>query len=488
MTERVVVIGHGMVAGRFLIELDSRQLDAEVTVLGDEPHPAYNRLLLAEAIRGRYDLDDLLLPASAGVRVERSRSAVAIDRPGHRVIDDTGATHRYDTLVLATGAAPVFPTVHGLVGPDGLPLQGVTALRTWSDAERIRSAIGAGAVRRVVVAGGGLLGVEAACAMAAAGVEVTVVHRGRQPLDRQLDATSGAVLGLALADQGVQTCTGVRVAQVDRLHERIRQVRLSDTSVLPCDLLVVATGVAPRAELAAAADLWVRHGVLVNDRMRTDDPSIYAIGDCAETAAGVQGLIGPGWQQAAVLADHLAARAGGRRALRAVPPADSGVVRLKADGLDVVSMGRPCPDDFTPDGPRVLSLLDVQDRRSVRVAVEDGRIVGAVVVGDARVAADLTIAYENRLPVPDDPAALLAAPLQDPVAAADVAELPAEAVVCRCNAVTKGTICAAIEHGAASADAVALATRATTGCGSCLSDVCRLLEAAPSERKQKSVA
>ena len=91
MTERVVVIGHGMVAGRFLIELDGRQLDAEVTVPGDEPHPAYNRLLLAEAIRGRYDLDDLLLPASAGVRVERSRSAVAIGPPGHRVIGDTGA-------------------------------------------------------------------------------------------------------------------------------------------------------------------------------------------------------------------------------------------------------------------------------------------------------------------------------------------------------------------------------------------------------------
>ncbi len=473
---RVLVIGHGMVGARFLAELRARQVpDLDLGVLGEEPHRPYNRLLLADALTGAHGLADLTLPETPGVSVMSGRRATAINRADKVVTDDAGGDHPYDVLVLATGAAPRFPAVDGLVGPGDRPLPGVTALRTWDDALRVRSHLTDGS--RVVVLGGGLLGVETARAIARGGTEVTVVHRQPQPLDRQLDPMSGAVLRAALADLGVTTRTGVRIAHVTRGPDHIQELRLSDGSTLPADLVVVAAGVRPRTRLALAADLWVHHGVLVDAVGATDDPHIFAIGDCAEPASGCQGLVGPGWEQARVLADELADRLGGVPARRETASVDTSVVRLKAEGLDVVTMGTLPADDLDPSGPRVVSLVDLAGRRRVRVAVRDGRITGATCVGDPQVAADLTVAFENRFPVPDDPAALLARPLSERASPASVADLPAHATICRCNAVSKDAIVRAIGDGAASLEAVAASTRATTGCGTCTGQVCALLEA-----------
>ena len=474
---RVLVVGHGMVAARFLAELRARQVpDLQLSVLGEEVHRPYNRLLLADALAGAHDLADLTLPETPGVTVIEGRRATAIDRADRVVTDDGGDAHPYDVLVLATGAAPRFPAVDGLVGPDGRPLPGVTALRTWDDALRVRHHLTDGA--RVVVLGGGLLGVETACAIARGGAGVTIVHRQPQPLDRQLDPTSGAVLRAALADLGVTTRTGARVAHVTRGPDRIQELRLSDGSTLPADLVVVAAGVRPRTRLAISADLWVHHGVLVDDAGATDDPHIFAIGDCAEPASGCQGLVGPGWEQARVLADELADRLGGVPGRARASAGDSSVVRLKAGGLDVVTMGSLPADDLDPAGPRVVSLVDLAGRRRVRVAVGDGRIVGATCVGDPRVAADLTVAFENRFPVPDDPAALLARALAEPAQPTSVADLPGHATICRCNAVSKDAILTAADAGAATVESVAAVTRATTGCGTCTGQVCALLEGA----------
>ena len=472
---RVLVIGHGMVGARFLAELRARQVpDLELTVIGEEAHRPYNRLLLADALAGAHDLAGLTLPETPGVTAIAGCRATAVDRAARVATDDLGGTHPYDVLVLATGAAPRFPAVDGLVGPDERPLPGVTALRTWDDALRVRQHLAVGA--RVVVLGGGLLGVEAARAVVREGVDVTIVHRQPQPLDRQLDPVSGGVLRAALTDLGVTTRTGVRVAHITRGPERIQELRLSDGSTLPADLVVVAAGVRPRTRLALAADLWVHHGVLVDAVGATDDPHIFAIGDCAEPASGCQGLVGPGWEQARVLADELADRLGGVPVRRDAPAVDTSVVRLKADGLDVVTMGTLPPDDLDPGGPRVVSLVDLAGRRRVRVAVSDGRITGATCVGDPQVAADLTVAFENRFPVPDDPAALLARPLAEPAHPASVADLPGHATICRCNAVSKDAIVHAIDAGAASIESVADITRATTGCGTCAGQVCALLE------------
>lgn len=477
MTHRLVVVGHGMVGHRLLAELDAHGVDGlATTVLGEEPHAAYNRILLPDVILGRADLNALTLPQSRGVRLVRHRAATAIDRRRNLVRDAEGGEHPYDTLVLATGAAPVFPSVEGVVGADGAPLPGVTALRTWEDAARVRDAARAG--RRVVVMGGGVLGVEAAVALASVGSEVTVIHRGHAPMDRQFDAESGAVLAASLADRGITTLVDVRVAGLRRRTTgELRAVRLTDDREFPCDLLVVAIGVQPRTRLAERADLWVRNGILVNDTCRTDDPAIYAIGDCARTAQGCPGLVAPGWEQARVLAHHLAEKVSDRPRPRPMLGLDRGVLRLKAEGLDAVTMGEFPPDEFAPGAPRVLGLVDPAGRRRVRIAVADGVLVGATCVGDPQVAADLTVAFDTRTPVPDDPAALLARPLARAAPTASVVDLPEAAIVCRCNAVTRGTIGAAVAAGADTLDAVAATTHASTGCGSCTEAVCRLLAA-----------
>lgn len=476
MTHRIVVVGHGMVAHRFVAELAAHQLPGlAVTVLGDEPQAAYNRILLPDVLSGRLDLTGLTLPEVRGTRVHAGVRATAIDRVRRVVTDATGIDHPFDTLVLATGAAPVFPTIEGLKDPQGHPMPDVTALRTWADAQHIRAAAEDGA--SVVVLGGGLLGIEAAVALRRAGSRVTVIHRGVAPLDRQFDPLSGRIVAASLADHGVAVLTDCRVAGVERRwNHSLTSLRLTDDRRIEADLVVVAIGVEPRIELAVGAELAVRRGILVDAECRTDDPDIHAIGDCAQTGRGCQGLVGPGWEQARVLAHHLAERIGGRRRPRPTLGFDGGVVRLKADGIEAVSMGEFPVDEFALGAPRVLGLVDAAGRRRVRIAVADGVLVGATCVGDPQAAADLTVAFDARTPVPDDPAALLARPLAGAAPAASVLELPDEAVVCRCNAVSKGTIAAAVGEGASTHQAVAEATRASTGCGSCTGDVCRLIE------------
>ncbi|HWS58745.1 MAG TPA: FAD-dependent oxidoreductase, partial [Actinotalea sp.] len=270
MSHRIVVVGHGMVGHRFLADLASHRLDGvATTVLGEEPHAAYNRILLPDVLLGRADLAALTLPESRGVRILRARRASSIDRQRRVVVDSTGEEHPYETLVLATGADPVYPTVDGVVRPDGTPLPGVAALRTWDDAHRVREAATTGA--RVVVMGGGVLGVEAAVALATAGAQVTVVHRGPAPLDRQFDADSGAVVRASLADRGITVLVDVRVSGLDRARDHtLTSVQLTNNKHIPADLLVVAIGVRPRAGLAEEAHLRVRNGILVNDDCRTD--------------------------------------------------------------------------------------------------------------------------------------------------------------------------------------------------------------------------
>lgn len=477
---RVVVIGHGMVASRFLDELEAAAPGhADVTVLGEEPHAPYNRLLLAEVVSGQVDASALALPTPPeGTSVHAGRAAAAIDRQARIVTDAAGGRHPYDTLVLATGASARGPGLAGTLPGEPLP-PGVHTLRTLDDCRAIlRSARGAA---RAVVVGGGLLGIEAALGLQARGLAVTVVHAGPHVLDRQLDAGSAEVAAAALGDLGLRVVADSRPSALTfRSTGMLTSVLLADGAELAADLVVVAVGVVPRVELAAAAGLPVGRGVLVGSDLRSPaDRRIAAIGDCAEPPEGCSGLLAPGWEQARRLARALGAELGGaephpRGPARAEPaPAASDrsageVVRLKATDLDIVTLGRP-----HADGARVVSLSDPVGRRSLRIAVAGSRIVGAVLVGAGRVAADLTAAFEQRLPVPDDPALLLlpgAGALMTPAAPGGPA-----AVVCTCNRVTRGAIAEACAAGAATASDVARMTRATTGCGGCLGAVNALI-------------
>lgn len=500
---RLVILGFGMVGSRLVDELDRRDPDdaLDITVLGAEEYEPYNRVLLTDVVAGRTDLGAIGLPLPAGrARVLRGVSAVAIDRDARTVLAGDGTVHPYDRLVLATGSTARIPDLPGL---DPLPA-GVHPLRTLDDAREIVAATLNAA--RAVIIGGGVLGVEAAVGLAARGVAVTLVHGGPTPMDRQLDAEAGEALAQALADHGVRVVTGGRPDEALVVGGRVVGIRLGSGEVLAAGLVVLAAGTVPETSLASAAGLTVHGGIVVGPDLATlEDADVYAVGDCAVPPEGARGLVAEGWDQARRLAEALCSTAprpagpaatgsrppmhprtpweGGRTSAamrlgtilatraateRGVEVRGTDVVKVKAGDLSVVAMGACGAGRAARPGERSVRLSDPAAGRWVEAIVADGLLVGATCVGDPRVAADLTAAYTRRTPVPADPAFLLLTPVAPAVApSASPAHMPDDAVVCRCNAVTKADIAVAVGDGARDVAGVVAATRATTGCGGC---------------------
>ncbi|KGN41917.1 FAD-dependent oxidoreductase [Knoellia aerolata] len=472
---RLVVIGNGMVGSRFAEDVLARD-DAgkyDVTVIGDEACETYNRVLLSEVVAGRQDLAAITLPVLAHPRLSvlRGVSAAAIDREDRVVVTTEGNRHRYDQLVLATGASARIPPLEGLgLGSGALPL-GVHALRSIDDAREIVAATLNS--RRAVVLGAGVLGVEAASGLAQRGCPVTIIHPADALMERQLDVSASTVLVGAMPGFGIHPRVGVGAEAAIVANGRLTGIRLTGGEVVESDLLVVATGTVANTSLAAAAGLACERGIVTDAGSATADGRIFAIGDCAQPPGGGTGLVAQGWDQARALAERLTGtvargRAGGAGA--------SDVVRVKAHGLDVVTMGVCGGSRPTDPEQRTLSLSDPAAGRHIEVVVEGDRLVGATCIGAGQVAADLVAAYTRRTPVPRDPAHLLLATLSSaPPAPSSPGDLADDAAVCRCNSVTKADVARAHSRGAHSVAEVARETRATTGCGGCKDEVCGLL-------------
>jgi assimilatory nitrate reductase electron transfer subunit len=445
---RVAIIGYGMAGARLAGELRSRCADVKVTAFGAEPHRAYNRILLSNLLAGKSREDDLMLaePAS-GVDVRVGVPVTAID-PGRRLVRTADDEREYDAIVLATGSRAIVPP---LGDPD------VLVFRTLDDCRRIVAA--AEGARTAIVLGGGLLGIEAARGLAGRGLDVTVVHAAGHLMERQLDPDAGTVLAGTLRTLGIDV-------HVDALATGWRDgaLHLADGGYLQADLLVVACGVRPETSLASDAGLRVERGIVVDDAMRTSAEGVYAIGDCAEHRGTVYGLVGPAWEQAAIVADRLTGGSleyGGSRL----------VTRLKASGIDLAAMG-------STHGDEVLTFADPYRGTYARLVVRDDRLAGAVLLGDNPTVGTVVQLYDRGGRVPADRRSLLLGrPLGgDAVPAASPALMPDQAVVCRCNTVTKGRITAAWRAGARTAGEVATATRATTGCGGCTDAVGGILD------------
>ncbi|HEY8721057.1 FAD-dependent oxidoreductase [Pengzhenrongella sp.] len=484
---RVVVIGNGMVGSRFVDELLRTDERFEVTVLGAEEYEPYNRVLLSEVVAGKVDVASLTLPRVGlrGVQVLSGVVAASIDRSERTITSTDGQEFGYDVLVLATGARARVPELAGLTADgiadedatDALPA-GVHALRTLDDAREIVAAtVNA---RRAVVLGAGVLGLEAACGLARRGLNVTVVHRGSHVMDRQLDTDAAAAVTHGLRRLGIDHRVGAATEEVLVSGGRLSGVRLADGERLPADLLVLTAGTIPQTGLAERAGLEVDRGVVVGADCATSDRAVYAIGDCAQPPEGGTGLIAQGWDQARRLAGHLADAGSVDHAHDTPMMYGTDVVRVKAHGLEIVAMGARIP----PQGPhaphRTIRLSDPAIGRHVEIVVSDGVVVGATCVGASALGADLTTAYTRRTPTPADPAQLLFKPVRGAATSAGAEPsptlMPDRATVCRCNGVTKGDLVTSWRGGARSLDAIATATRATTGCGGCKDSVCGLLE------------
>ncbi|TDB73306.1 FAD-dependent oxidoreductase [Micromonospora sp. KC723] len=452
----IVVVGYGMAGSRLAAELHARSADHKVTVLGAEPHRAYNRIMLSTLLAGKIDEPDMELAevAGQGVDVRTGAGVVAVDRIAREVRTDDGDRISYDHLVLATGSRAVVPPLAG-IDPADLPAR-VVAFRTLDDCRRILAV--ARDARSVLVLGGGLLGLEAARGLAARGLDVTVVHPMGHLMERQLDPAAGAVLAGTLEELGVRTELAVAASGVDVDADEIR-LRLTDGRTLAADLLVLSCGVRPDTELAVAAGLTVERGVVVDDRLRTSDPDISAIGDCAQHDGAVTGLVAPAWAQARVVAQVLTGEDPTAR-YRPRPP----VTRLKAAGIDLAAMGDPST------GPgEELTFADPARGTYARLRIHQERLTGAILLGDNPSVGAVVQLFDRGGPVPVDRRALLlgralgtaAAPAGSP------ALMPDATTVCQCNDVPKRALVACWRAGARTVDDVVAATRAGTGCGGC---------------------
>ncbi|MFJ9723081.1 NAD(P)/FAD-dependent oxidoreductase [Streptomyces sp. NPDC101209] len=385
---RVVVIGAGLAGVRLARRLG--ELGTPVTLIGEEEHRPYNRVLLAEVLAGRYSPDVIALPAPA--ELIRGR-VTGIDREVRAVHLADGSKIAYDTLVLATGSNPVLPPLRGLFTPDHVLPEGVHAFRTMDDCLGLSKAVRPRV--RAVVIGGGLLGVSAARALALRGAQVVLAQQSERLMERQLDPAASKLVRRHLTDLGVEVHTECRVRDVRCVGGAVRSVEMHDGYALDADLVVLACGVHPRVGLAQTAGLEVRKGVLVDDELRTSDPRVRAIGDCAQHDGTVYGLATPALEQAEVLAELLAGRADARytgtRSLTRLTLAGEGFFDLAAFGET-----EPRPGDD------VVQLTDATRGTYRKVVVRDDRLVGGVLVGELGTVGALARAWEGAEPLPDD--------------------------------------------------------------------------------------
>ena len=323
----VLVVGYGMAGARLAAELHARDRYLPVTAIGAEPHRAYNRILLSGVLAGKLAEPEVTLaePAGRGVALRLGVTVTAIDRAARTLSTSDGDRIPYEHLVLATGSHAVLPPIDGLAEP--LPDR-VAVFRTLDDCRRILATADKSA--SALVLGGGLLGLEAARGLALRGLRVDVVHAVGHLMERQLDPAASAVLVGTLAGLGVTVHLGAATTRVSCDSGGVTAA-LADGRHLVADLAVVACGTRPETALARTAGLTVERGIVVDDRLRTSDPAIFAIGDCAQHAGVVGGLVAPAWEQARVVADVVTGTASRYR-----PPAP--VTRLKATGIDLAAL------------------------------------------------------------------------------------------------------------------------------------------------------
>jgi len=463
----LVVIGNGPVGQRLVDALRQRDTAGEwrITVLGEEPRRAYDRVALSSYFDGVSAAElDLV---EDGCYDDQTRvlcldeAVVELRRDARIVTTSRGRSIGYDALVLATGSSPFVPPV------PGRELPGCFVYRTLDDLDAIRAAAETAAALRGgrpagMVLGGGLLGLEAARALRLLGMSPHVVELAPRLMPIQVDEGGGALLRQMIEALDVTVHVGTSVERIVRDTSRWNEPRLLATLTngveLDLDLVVFSAGIRPRDELARRADLPVgpRGGVVVDAGCRTEDDAIYAIGECACIDGVAYGLVAPGFAMAEVVADRLLGGAA------TFPGADTST-KLKLLGVDVASFGDA---HAATEGALEVTVNNPVERTYAKLVVSDDAqtLLGGVLVGDASKYALLRPLVGG--PLPGDPLALIS-----PAGAVELGagSMPDSAQVCPCNAVTKGTICSAIvEHGLTDVAGVKACTRAGTSCGSCV--------------------
>ncbi|MEL6508452.1 MAG: nitrite reductase large subunit NirB [Pseudomonadota bacterium] len=457
MTQNLIIIGAGMATGRAIEHLVENAPDAfNITLFNAEPRGNYNRIMLSPVLAGDKTYEEIITHDDAwyaehGVTCRFGERVAKIDRAAKTVTAANGDVLPYDKLIFGTGSNPF------MIPLPGHDLEGVIAYRDLEDTERMMAM---GPDNKVVVIGGGLLGLEAAAGMAARGVNVTVVHIMGHLMERQLDEAAGYLLRKALIDKGITVKCAANSKEILGENGKVRALLLDDGTELPCDLLVMAVGIRPNIGLAQEAGLAVGRGIHVDDQMITSDADVLAVGECVEHDGALFGLVAPLYDQAVVAAQTLLAQ-------------DAQFVqkeistKLKVTGCDLFSAG-----DFADgDGREDIVFRDPARGVYRRLVIEDNAVIGAVMYGDTADSNWFFSLIKDKTDIADMRETLIFGPAYqggdtaDPLLA--VAALPRDAEICGCNGICKGQIEDAILAGADDLAAVKSTTKASASCGTC---------------------
>jgi nitrite reductase (NADH) large subunit len=466
---KIIVIGHGMVGHKFvesLIASDTPGL--QVTVLCEEPRPAYDRVHLSEFFSGK-SAQDLSLVAPgffehAQLVLKLDARAVALDRVAKTVTVNTGEVLAYDKLVFATGSYPFVPALPGKERKDCFVYRTIEDLEAMLECGQ-RSRTG-------VVIGGGLLGLECAKALRDMNLATHVVEFAPRLMAVQVDDSGARVLRTKIEQLGVTVHTQKNTLEIVDGEQGTHRLRFADGSHLDTDMIVFSAGIRPRDELARACELEIgaRGGIAIDNNCRTSDPDVYAIGECAAWNGQVFGLVAPGYDMARTAARHLLGGQGG------FVGADMST-KLKLMGVDVASIGDP---HAATKGSRSYQFTDERKQVYKKIVVSDcGKLLlGAVLIGDAAEYGTLLQMMLNRIELPESPEFLIL-PQADGNArpALGVDALPESAQICSCNDVSKGVLCAAVGAGATSIGELKSCTGAGTSCGGCVALVTQVMKA-----------
>ena len=463
MTRSLVVVGNGMVGQRFLDEFVARSgLESYcVTVIGEEPTPAYDRVALSSWFDG-VSTEELLLSDTAalqeaGVEFRFGTRVTSVDADSRKVVLSNGEVVAYDELVLATGSRPFVPPVPGHDRP------GCFVYRTIADLEQIRD--WAAGKKTGVIIGGGLLGLEGANALVNLGLDTHVVEMADRLMPQQLDEPGSAMLKRWIDELGITTHLGFATSEIvgSGNGDDAVDALIGPNGVIDCDIVVFSAGIRPCDELGRAAGLEIggRGGIVVNDLLETSEPSISAVGEVACHGGRTYGLVGPGYAMATALAARLTGETD--PTTTAFAGADLST-KLKLLGVEVASFGEH------PIGEQV-TFADPFDKTYRSVSLQDGQVVGGVLVGDAS-NYELLHAMATGAMETAEVGTLIAPALEG---GAQTLELPDGAILCSCNGVSRGAFKDAVRSGDHTISELKQSTNCGTGCGGCVPGMSTLL-------------
>ncbi len=453
--QRIVIIGAGAAAFGFVQSYRELNSTDDIIVFSKESSPFYNRIMLPDYVCGEKEWENLASLADGEehkyrILLHKGISVQQIDRAAKTVLDDTGRITEYDLLILATGSRAALPR-------HAPRLEGIYTMRNREDAERLKANLSTDT--KVLIAGGGLVGLEMAAALRHLGLSVTIVHRSSRFLERQLDPLGSQLLNDQMADMNCDIYYNDEV-QLFFGDKTLTGITLKSGRHIACDALVFGIGTQPNIELATACGLPCGRGVVVNERMQTADPAIYAIGEIAEYNGQLFGITSAAEQQAAVAARYIhgdiAARYEGSLLMNII----------KIPGFDLCSMGTTeRPDDTSCEE---IIFIDKAKRYYKKCLIHKDRLIGAILIGDKNEFLEFKDLIAGKLELSEKRLQLLRS--------GKTAEPVLGRLVCSCNNVGAGNLQRAVKAGAESLDALCTATGAGTGCGSCRPEVQRVLE------------